>query len=98
MRLTITRAVSGFSGEPSHAAKALRRPEVRPCGGGISVGGVPDVPVGFVTRMASNGVGVSWAPDYSHGQRVGYVLERATCRVILAREALPQGQSAVNGH
>ncbi|PYR86343.1 MAG: hypothetical protein DMG18_03030 [Acidobacteria bacterium] len=40
-RLTMTRAASGFSREASHSASALRRPEVRPSAGGISVAGFP---------------------------------------------------------
>ncbi len=43
MRLTITRAVSGFSGEPSHSASARLRPEVRPFAGGSSTVGLPYV-------------------------------------------------------
>ena len=37
----MTRAVSGFCGEAIHCASASRRPEVRPSGRGISVGGLP---------------------------------------------------------
>ena len=42
-RLTITRAVIGFCGEAIHCASASRRPDVRPSGRGISVGGLPYV-------------------------------------------------------
>ena len=53
MRLTMTRAVSGFCDEPSHSANARRRPDVWPSAGGISVGGSPYVATvtnpGFIT-------------------------------------------------
>ena len=41
IRLTITRAVSGLSGDAIHSASANRRPDVRPSDRGISVAGLP---------------------------------------------------------
>jgi hypothetical protein len=42
-RLTMTRAVSGLSGEAIQRASASRRPDVRPSGRAIAVGGSPRV-------------------------------------------------------
>ena len=78
MRFTITRAVSGLSGETSHSASARRRPDVRPFAGAISVGGFAVGRYGEEARphqrtaavhVASNQE-VRWRRVYRPGTRV----------------------------
>jgi hypothetical protein len=59
----MTRAVIGLSDDAIHWASASRRPEVRPSGRGISVGGLPRV-------MTSMNPGVISDPRLSTSPRI----------------------------
>ena len=63
MRLTMTRAVSGFCAEPSHSASARRRPDVCPSAGGISVGGLPIVATRHEARLHQGAVALRIAAN-----------------------------------
>src|SRR5918995_735771 len=74
MRLTITREVNGLSLDVSHSAKARRRPDVRPLGGGKAVGGAPIVSIGDSHR------------DWNRRGTLLFDLRDLRCQPLLLRE------------